>query len=266
MATKSDIITIARNYLRDFPKFFQTGFVPAGRTYELNKPNIDTGSLWVAYVPSGGGASVTVIPDTDYALDERNGLIRLATLPVAETIMVEGYYYEWLTPADLDFYADMAIHMDTHNLSTPLSMLAPAVVDVIGIHALVQALWGLLTEYSRDIDVITSESVHIIASQRYRMVESLLTDWSAEYNKRAAALNIGLERMEVFNLRRVSKTTNRLVPEYREREVGDYGPIERIFPPIDAGVINLEDTSDKLRQDVLVDGDPVPGFLSTGEF
>lgn len=264
MATKQDVIDIARNYLRDFPKFFQASFTPAGRTFELNKPNVSAADLWVAYVPSNNSASVATIPSTGYDLDERGGILRLKTMPSATVIMLEGYYYEWLLPSDLDFYADMAINLNTHNLGVSLATMAPAVVDVIGIHALVQALWGLLGEYSRDIDVIASESVHIVASQRYRMVESLLTMWTQEYNKRAQALNIGLERIEVLNLRRVSKTTNRLIPIYKEREVGDYGPIYRIFPEIPEGNISLEAKDDEDRQDILVEGEPQPGSTATG--
>jgi hypothetical protein len=266
MATKSEIITTARNYLRDFKKPFQQSFVPMGKSYDLGKPNVEADSLYVAYVPQGG-SSASVLLTSQYELDARNGLVRLVPqLSSGDTLMVEGYYYEWLLPEDMDFYADMAINLNTHNLKVPLANMAPAVADVIGIHTLVQALWGLLSEYSRDIDVITSESVHIQASQRYRMVSSLLDYWSAEYNRRAQALNIGLERLEVVNLRRVSRTTNRLVPLYKQREVGDYGPIERIWPDIDDGLINIEEEPDDTRQEVYLDGEPPPGYLSTGQY
>lgn len=268
MATKSDITTTARNYLRDFPKFFRESFVPTGGTmYELGKPNVDSTTLYVAYVPNAGGSASTLAASTGYTLDDRNGLIRTVdTIATTNTLMVEGYYYEWLLPDDLDFYADMAINLNTHNIKVPLADMAPAVADVVGIHCLVQALWGLLSEYSRDIDVISSESVHIMASQRYRMVSDLLEYWTAEYNKRAQALNIGLERLEVINLRRISRTTNRLVPLYKSREVGDYGPIERIWIEPDDGVIQIEETSDETRTDVYVDGEPPPGYLSTGQY
>lgn len=263
MATKTDITNIARQYLRDFKKPFQQTFVPMGLTYDLGKPNVESDTLWVAYVPQGGTTAASV----GYTLDARNGLVRLgAPLANTATIMVEGYYYEWLLPEDLDFYADMAINLNTHNLKVPLANMAPAVADVVGIHTLVQALWGLLSEYSRDIDVITSESVHILSSQRYRMVSGLLDYWTAEYNRRAQALNIGLERLEVVNLRRVSRTTNRLVPIYKPREVGDYGPLERIYPEVDEGLIRIEEEPDDLRQDIYIDGEPPPGFLTTGHY
>ncbi len=268
MATSADVVTIARNYLRDFPKFFQLSFTPQGPTFDVGKPNLDVSSLWVAYVPNVGGgsagASVSVVAPSNYSVDARNGLVRFVTLPAATSVLIEGYYYEWLLPEDMDFYAQMAIDLNTHNLSTPLSDMAPAVVDVVGIHTLIQALWGLLSEYSRDIDVITSESVHIIASQRYRMVSSLLEFWTEEYNKRAQALNIGLDRMEVLTLRRTSKTTNYLVPIYKSREVGDYSPIERLYPEIDPGIIDITEKEDDTRQDVYVDGEPPSGYLVTG--
>jgi len=260
MSDKNDVIDIARNYLRDFPKFFQDTFSNVGRVVDLGRPNIDTTTLWVRNQPQMGSQETVT-----YTVDARNGILRISDdLQATDTLMVEGYYYEWLTPSDLSFYADMAINLNTHNLRTPLENMAPAVVDVIGIHTLVQALWGLMSEYSRDIDVITSESVHIMASQRYRMVSSLLQYWTEEYNTRAKALNIGLERLEVVTLRRVSRTTNRLVPIYKPREVGDYGPIERVYPEIDEGVINIEEESDDLREEVYLDGEPPPGYLTTG--
>ena len=98
------------------------------------------------------------------------------------------------------------------------------------------------------------------------MVSSLLDYWMKEYNGRAAALNIGLERLEMVTLRRVSKTTNRLVPIYKEREIEDTGPVERLWPPIDPGVIELEVPEDPLRTDVFVDGEPPPGLLTSGNF
>lgn len=170
--------------------------------------------------------------------------------------MIEGYHYEWLVPEDLEFYSKMAINMHMHNMDTDLENLLPAVEDVIGMSALVESLWGLVTEFSRDIDVMTSESIHIPASQRFRMVESLLQFWMAEYEKKAKALNIGLNRIEVYNLRRVSRTTNRLVPVYKATEVGDFGPLKRLWIPVDDGEIKIEEGADDLRSDVYIDAEP----------
>lgn len=262
MSTVSEIAEIARNYLRDFPKFFQVSFDLTGRTYELGRTNIDVQTFWAATYTTG--ASVTApLTSSDYSLDHRNGVLRLAqSYPAGSKLMVEGYNYQWIAPGDMEFYAQMAVHLNTHNLDIDLDDASPAVKDVIGIQALVEALWALLTEFSRDIDVMTSESIHIPASQRYRMVQSLLDMWEGEYSRRAKALNIGLERIEVFNLRRISRTSNRLVPIYKAKEVGDFSPLERVWVPIDDGSMNLEkSTEDEQRIDVYIDGEPPASYV-----
>lgn len=263
MATFDDVVTIARTYLRDFPRFFQTSFASGGRTYQLGHINIDSSSLYVAvYQPSGGSASA--VPANEYSLDVRNGILRLANTPATGAqVMVEGYYYEWVTPDDLAFYTQRAIEKHLVALETSLSNLTDVVINAIGIAAIVESLWALMTEYSRDIDVITSESVHIPASQRFRMVQSLLGQWEGEYQRHATALNIGLDRIEVFNLRRVSRTTNKLVPLYKSQELGDYAPIERLWPKIDEGVLPNETKEDSLRTDVYVDTMPPSGATTS---
>ena len=258
-ASVNTITTIARGFLRDFPKFFQVSFNAVGRTYELGNPNIDADSLWVASYTNS--APVTITSDTSassyYSLDARNGILRFnQTPPSGSNILVEGYYYEWVLPSDLEFYANHAIEQHVYNLDLPLENMSGIVIDTIGMSCVVEALWGLLTEYSRDIDVTTSESVHIPASQRFRMVQSLLDYWSKAYEKQAKALNIGLERIEIMNLRRVSRSTNRYVPIYKSKELGEYGPIERLFPEIGDGVINIEEPEDEQIRNVYVAVEP----------
>lgn len=265
MAEFSDVVTIARNYLRDFPKFFQVSFDALGRTYQLGHTNIDTDSLWVAtYIPNSPSASATTLSTAAYTLDSRNGIMRLTSPPSQSAkIMVEGYYYEWVTPSDLEFYTKRAIEKHLHSLNTSLSELSDAVINAIGIAAICESLWALMTEYARDIDIITSESVHIPASQRFRMVQSLLAQWEKEYDRHATALNIGIDRLEVFSLRRVSRTTGYLVPLYKAREIGEFSPVERLWPRIDSGIIDQEVKSDDMRVDAYIDGPPPSGQTTT---
>ena len=260
MATITDVETIARTYLRDFPKFFQVSFPVVGRTYELGHINIDTSTIWVAKY-SGSGSASTLAP-SDYTIDSRNGVVRLSnTLSSGYSLLVEGYYYEWVTPDDLSFYAKHAIEKHTSNLGFRLEEMSDVVINAIGIATICESLWALMTEFSRDIDVMTSESIHIPASQRFRMVQSLLSQWEGEYQRHAAALNIGFDRVEVFTLRRNSRTTNYLVPIYRSRELGDYTPPERMWPNIDSGIVETEIKKEELRTDVLIDG-----AIPTGSF
>lgn len=261
----NNITTIARNFLRDYPKFFQVSFDSVGRTYELGNPNIIKDGLWVAsFIP--GNSPVTITDDTSasmyYSLDARNGILRFNnSLPANSKVLVEGYYYEWVLPEDLEFYADHAIHQHIYNLDIPLDNVTDIVLDTIGMSAVVETLSGLMTEYSRDIDVTTSESVHIPASQRFRMVQSLIDYWQKSYEKQAKSLNIGLDRIEILNLRRVSRTTGYLVPIYKQRELGDYGPLERVFPEIGEGVLPIEEPNGgDLRDQVLIQIEPQRGY------
>lgn len=261
MTDINTVATIARNYLRDFPRFFQVSFDASGRTYELGQGNIDVQTFWAATFTTGASATVPLTA-SQYSLDARNGIMRLATTYPANTkLLIEGYYYEWVTPDDLLFYAQRAIDKHLPAMDLTLEDLSDAAINVIGISAIVEALWALMTEYSRDIDVITSESIHIPASQRFRMVQSLLGQWEAEYRRLAQALNIGVDRLEVFTLRRTSRTTNRLVPLYKAKEVGDFSPMERLWPAIDSGVSPLEVEPEPLRADAFVDGEPPQSYV-----
>jgi hypothetical protein len=258
------VVEVARNYLRDFPKFFQVNFDAVGRTFELGQPNIDTNTIWVANIV---GASVTPLTSTNYSIDARNGIVRLADTPAANSkIIIEGYYYEWMLPADLEFYAKHSINYHKPTINVPLEQANPAVLDVIGIGALVEALQALMTEYARDIDVMTSESIHIPGSQRFRMLQSLCQQWELEYRKRANNLNIGPERIEQFSLRRVSRTTNRLVPLYKAKELGEYGPMERIFTEDSEGQILITEKDEPLREDVFIDTEPPASYTSNAYF
>jgi len=251
-------VQLARNYLRDFPKFFQVSFDGIGRTYELGQTNIDPTTVWIATYT---GSTVTELTTDQYSLDNRNGILRLASTPASNTkIMVEGYYYEWLLPEDLAFYAERSINFHTPTINVPLEQANAAVLDVVGLGALVEALQALMTEYARDIDVMTSESVHIPASQRYQRLQDLCRQWETEYRKHANNLNIGPERIEQFSLRRVSRTTNRLVPLFKSKEIGDYGPIERIFAEDVEGHILVTEKDEPLREDVFIDVDPPVGI------
>ena len=250
-------VQLARNYLRDFPKFFQVSFEAIGRTYELGQVNVDPTTLWVATYT---GSTVTQLTTSQYSIDNRNGILRLTGTQAANTkIMVEGYYYEWILPQDLEFYAERSINFHTPTVNVPLEQASPAVLDVVGLGALVEALQALMTEYARDIDVMTSESIHIPGSQRFRMLQSLCDKWEIEYRKHANNLNIGPERIEQFSLRRVSRTTNRYVPLFKAKELGDYGPMERIWAENSEGQILVTQKDEPLREDIFIDVDPPIG-------
>src|SRR5204862_388380 len=117
-----------------------------------------------------------------------------------------------------------------HRPEFVLSSVADVEADAISLGSAVEALWSQLIEFARDIDISTPEAVSVPATQRYHQVEDLLFSPSGLVNKyktKAQMLNVGLERVEMFHLRRISRTTGRLIPVYKSREWDDAGSYYR---------------------------------------
>lgn len=253
MATIESVMSGARTVLRDFPRFFTSTVSKTDnvRTFELPHENIATGDLDVWAVSPTGSTTYqgvlntsTYTPSTStfsYVLDVRNGLLRVKTPPTGgfatgSYINIEGYYYEWVSDPDLRYHATNIIAEHLVRRDMKLEDVSDAEEDAMALGTVVDALWSLLLEFSRDIDVNTPEAIGIPSSQRYRQVEDLLFNpngFLAKYKEKCRMLGVGLDRIEVMTLRRVSRQTNRLVPIYKEREWDDNTRPKREFPAVD---------------------------------
>lgn len=247
MPSIESLMDSSRTYMRDHKRYFQSTVArqDGTRTFQLPHPNVAPGGLYVTAV--GNGSVFQGIPngeatDTSFGfqLDERNGLIRLMSPPTGgfpggTYINAEGYYYTWVTDSDLIFFVENTVaEHQYHRPDFVLSAVSDVEADAIALGSSVEALWSQLIEFSRDIDISTPEAVSVPATQRYRQLEDLLFSPSGLVNKyktKAQMLNIGLERVEMFHLRRVSRTTGRLVPVYKSREWDDASRPLRLFPP-----------------------------------
>lgn len=252
MAALEEIIDGARTYLRDTARFFNATIVVDGvaRTFDVGHRNISKNNLSVrgtngtttingALVGTGVAAGATTFV---YDVDERNGLVRIVNDITAVngnagyTHIIEGYYYEWLADQDMWFFANNIVAEHAHNREDfSLDGVSDTEADCMTLGTAVEACWSLLAEYSRDVDVNTPEAVALPVSQRFQHVTSLMfgpMGLIEKYKTKANMLGIGLERIEVFELRRRSRTTGRLVPVYREREWDDARRPQRVFPPI----------------------------------
>jgi hypothetical protein len=106
----------------------------------------------------------------------------------------------------------------------------PAVEEYpVTILAVIEALWALATDASFDIDITAPDGVHIPRAQRFSQIMQLINQRQQQYKELCAALNIGLWRIEMGILRRVSRTTNKLVPVYVPQEIDDSRRPERVF-------------------------------------
>jgi hypothetical protein len=243
MATVDDVVSYARSLLRDYPKYYESKFTGDGATglYRMPQPYIKT-----LLISKRLTTPVNLAEGVDYTVDKRDGVVTFnSPLTLDVEYWATGTCYEWFLDEDLALYARMAVgnigyQMPTFNfadLQGPDSATPSPIFELITATALVDALWALLSEYSRDIDVGTPEGLHIPASQRFHQTYSLMEYWRDRQHSLATALNLGVDRIEVLNMRRVSYTTGRLVPLYVAREVEASDPPVRIYPPIDDGVV-----------------------------
>jgi hypothetical protein len=229
--TTSQLADRARNLIRDFPAFFEQVHSPLpASTVRLARPLI--GTLEVTSVETGA-----TVPESDYSIDTRNGVVKFNDpQPLRSGVSFMGYHYEWFLPEDLEYFAEMAVYAHMHG-RTDISDFTDFSYEekhATAVAAVVGALASLLTEFAMDIDVSTPEGMMIPAHMRFGQLQQMYEFWAAEYRKLADMLNIGLERIEIFDLRRVSRLTNRFVPQYREREIDDPRPPIRVFPEIPA--------------------------------
>lgn len=243
--SSTTITAQARLILDDMGEPFQADVVVDGVTarYELPVDNIDDAGLTVLLIDPSAAVS-NLIAGTDFTMDYRNGIITLANVPAADTrIVVVGTHYSTFAPDDFAVFVNSAYDKHTANtLPKPLLDPAPGQLGLppveerlLAILAVIESLWAMATGAAQDIDIVTPDGVSIPRSQRYAQLMQLISYWQQQYDDLASALNVGIHRIEMYTLRRVSRTTNRLVPIFREQEYDDRTPRQRILPPIDTG-------------------------------
>lgn len=115
--TVESIALSARNMLRDFPNFFEVDLGPLQMsTIRLPHPNVDADTLQVytAAQPGPNGSAtnltMTAVPDDEWVLDERNGLVKFTSSAYqGQRVFVAGYHFEWFITQDLEFNASLVV-------------------------------------------------------------------------------------------------------------------------------------------------------------
>ncbi|MGW3275873.1 hypothetical protein ACWDFH_31075 [Streptomyces kronopolitis] len=260
MAEPAGIIRRIRAEIGDLEVPFLDTFLGADElsSYDLSETGVAevTAKVTTAAPPS----SVDLVADVDYVLDPVQGRIVLinpdySPLHHGQTLIVRGATQGMFTDADLETYIGDAVEQHAYGRSKvtryrdahgfirydhePLSLKTlPAVEEpLVAYLAAISCLWTLATDAATDIDISTAEGTFVPRTQRYRQlmqhIGDVTTGLQGRYNSLAQQLNVGLGRIEMFTLRRVSRTTNRLVPVFVEREYDDTSKPRRLLPPID---------------------------------
>lgn len=240
-AIAAPVLQAARDALGDPRRFFEDEVTGTGTktTFRLGYTNIDPKDLSVMV------AANVLRPDvsTGYEpVDLDEGYIRFATPPAEGAIItVSGFYWDWFSDTKLLRYIGYAA--TNYQTAEGVDRLADLLEDngdlnvVLGMAGAVEALWAAWVAASREIDV-SSPEVTISARQRFQQMGEMLERVTANLREAEAALNVGRYKIEMFTLRRVSRTTNRLVPIFKDQEWDDFLIYpERILPPIDDGTV-----------------------------
>lgn len=256
MADLAGVIGRIRSEVGDMPAPFIDTFVGGDElsTYDLSEVNVS--EVQAKITTTEPAATVELVEDTDYVLNPAEGSILLinpaySPLRHGQTLIVRGTSPGMFTDDDLARYVEDALIQHTHGrvLTTryrdeqghiryrndPITLeTLPAVEEPLVTYlATISVLWTLATDASTDIDISTSEGTFVPRSQRYRQLMEHLSSLQDRYNNLAQQLNVGLRRIEMFQLRRVARTTNRLVPIFQNREYDDTNRPQRLLPPID---------------------------------
>lgn len=267
MASLTDLITRVRRELGDLSEPFRQSYRGTGDQdmFDLPVVRVDPTTLKVykintnAATDDPNSAEPTVlgetlmVQNTDYTLDSDNGIITLTTPLAADVLMIiEGYSYGMFSDDELTQFIDDAVLQHTAGRTTqvryrdehgfiqydrePISMATlPTVEEApVSLLATIECLWALSTDAATDVDVITSEGTHIPRSQRFAQLQEQIAFLMEQYQMLCSMMGVGLFRIEVSNLRRVSRTTNRFVPVFVEREYDETHMPTRITPPVDS--------------------------------
>lgn len=179
------------------------------------------------------------VPSQNIAVEERTGIVVLTTAPANNaTIEVSGTKFRYFTNTDLQSLCDAAVAQHLHNRNDSFGRaLTVANLPVIeeypvALLSTIECLYALATDSAFDIDIMAPDGVNIPRSERYRQLMDMIATRRDQYQNLCEALNIGLHKVEVFTLRRISRMTNKYVPVYQPQEIDDYSKPVRVYLPI----------------------------------
>lgn len=234
-----------KQVFRDFGETFSTQYVGVGNIsrYDLPVDNVDADAT---VVKIGATTLTEVDPPTalaanQYYLDAQAGVITLWQPLATDAVMtVTGSSYLNFDGGGLEDWIEIAfgLHIRGRSPAPTYDTLPPVEEYLVAMLAAMEALWALATEASQEIDVLTPEGVNIPRSQRFAQIMALIQALERHYKELSAALNVGPYAIRVLTLRRVSRTTGRLVPIYVSQEFDDrtYPPV-RVLPGVDNGLV-----------------------------
>lgn len=253
MSILQEAVAKTRRELGDFGQPFTEVLVGQDTIGEYDLSETQIGGYTLTKVE--GGTSEVLAEGTDYEVDKVNGIIllqgALSPLPKGTSILVNGTTYGMFSDDELAEYVKDAFLQHAAGRSVTdrfrsengflqyaeremtIEDLPEVEIFLVSLLATIECLWALTTDAATDVDIETADGTVVRRSTRYAQMRNQIDVLTEKYHDLCAQLNVGLHRIEVMQLRRVSRTTGRLVPLFASREYDDNDLPERLLPPID---------------------------------
>jgi hypothetical protein len=205
---------------------------------------------------------------TTVDVEETTGYMTFDEVPETGAVVVAaGTYFKYFTVTEIEqfvctaFDQHTANHADTYGRAILLDTLPGLEEYPVITYASTLALYTLATDASFDIDITAPDGVQIPRSERYRQLMQMIEVRKQQYRELCSQLGIGLYRIDVFSLRRISKTTNRYVPIYLPLEVNDRSMPQRVILPIPSYGSAIAPSSVPTRDLMMYEGDNFVAIL-----
>ena len=243
MATLEEIVKRTRLELSDLKVPFYERVVGSGNSARFDLKGITNIEGDFFLYPLGDSAN-PLVEDTDYTLHRREGKVYFTNPPTTgEVYIAEGEFSKHFSDEEIELFVKTAFDMHTRGRNPKIgySALPSHEVLLVAILAQIEALWVLKASSAYEINIHAPEGMFIPRGQRFEQLNMFLREVEARYKELSAAMGVGLYAVEMFNLRRVSRTTGRYVPVYLDREFDDTRPPQRVYPTISS---QFEETPD----------------------
>jgi len=231
VAVLSDLVSRVRMELGDLPKEFSAVATGDGvrKNFDIKQRPIDPTTLVVKV------NGTPIAQPSGYTVEEQHGVIHFATAPTSNAaITVTGTTYRYFVNTDIEKFVLTAVGQHTFNRTDSYgSAVTIAKLPIVEEYPLVilstiEALWTLATDSAFDINIM-ADGVSIPRDQRYSQLTNMIQQRWEQYKQLSSALNIGLWKIEMGTLRRISRITNKLVPVYMPQEIDDARRPERVY-------------------------------------
>ena len=232
MATLASLIDRVRVELGDLGKSFVTQFVADGTTnrFKLHYSPLDANGVLV--FKNG-------IDISNYcSVEESTGVMVTDTLPAdGDEFTVSGNYYRYFTQTEMTTLVNDALVQHTGRTTDSVGRhITVANLPVIeeypvAVYAVTLALYTLATDSAFDIDIQAPDGVTIPRAERYRQLMEMVQTRREQYRELCTYLGIGMYKIDVLSLRRISLATGRYVPVYKPQEVDDRSYPQRVDLP-----------------------------------